>query len=722
MKIRYYYLFIGLAFCTFVILDVCFLMAWWAKFFGYGILLIAAASKPFIEMGKSKGEMDEKKRMEAALNKRTHDLGEREKHLVCLYGISHLIEKSGISLDEILQGTVDLIPASMQYPEFSCARVVMEGREFKTADFKQSGKHQISAIMVSGEKMGFLEVCCLKEMPTKEECPFVKEEQFLIKAIAERLGKVVGYRQAEVELLKAKEAAEAANAAKSLFLANMSHEIRTPMNSILGFTEILLGEPLTEGQRESAEILKLSAATLLSLIDEILDLSKIESDTIELDEMILDLKKLVLETVELVRAQAGNKGVNLLCHLPAAIPRVMGDPLRLRQVFLNLLGNALKFTDKGEIVTTVRILGEGEENSLLVGFSVADNGIGIPEDKLEDIFEVFGQADGDISKRFGGTGLGLAICRRLINLMDGEISVQSTLSEGTTFHFQIRFKKAVRSAEGQRIHEVKKMGSGTGLPEEASDHPVRGGLRILLAEDDAASQKMTSVLLEKRMGHRVDIADNGTEAVRMAEANPYDIILMDVNMPLMDGLAATRKIRQTGCKLPVLAITASAMEGDRERFLEAGMDGYLSKPINVNVLRDVFLSYSRSGVGESPETAKAGSKDIREKPDISFCGRNEQRAEKIDVSLNDYQEILAEFIALRELDMRNLGDALEGGDLDSVCQLAHKIKGSAKMLALEEIAASASNIEQMVWEKDLPAAEINFQSLKASFSSLLERQ
>jgi two-component system sensor histidine kinase/response regulator len=220
----------------------------------------------------------------------------------------------------------------------------------------------------------------------------------------------------------------------------------------------------------------------------------------------------------------------------------------------------------------------------------------------------------------------------------------------------------------------------------------------------------------------VDIADNGTEAVRMAEANPYDIILMDVNMPLMDGLAATRKIRQTGCKLPVLAITASAMEGDRERFLEAGMDGYLSKPINVNVLRDVFLSYSRSGVGESPETAKAGSKDIREKPDISFCGRNEQRAEKIDVSLNDYQEILAEFIALRELDMRNLGDALEGGDLDSVCQLAHKIKGSAKMLALEEIAASASNIEQMVWEKDLPAAEINFQSLKASFSSLLERQ
>jgi CheY-like chemotaxis protein len=305
--------------------------------------------------------------------------------------------------------------------------------------------------------------------------------------------------------------------------------------------------------------------------------------------------------------------------------------------------------------------------------------------------------------------------------MDGEISVQSTLNEGTTFHFQIRFKKAIRFAEGQRIHEVKKVETGTGLPEAVSD-PVRGGLRILLAEDDVASQRMTSLLLEKRMGHRVDIADNGIEAVRMAEANPYDIILMDVNMPLMDGLAATRKIRQAGCKLPVMAITASAMKGDRERFLEAGMDGYLSKPINVDVLRDVFLSYCHSGVGEVPKAAEAGSKDVRAKPEISFFGTNEQRAEKMDVSLSDYQEILAEFIVLRALDMQKLDDAFEGGDLDSVYPLAHKIKGSAKMLALEEIAASASNIEQAAREKDLPAAEIDFQLLKASFSSLLERQ
>ena len=719
MKIRYYHLFIGLAFCAFLIVDACFPMAWWEKFLGFGILLIAAASHPFVEMKKTKGEMSEKRRMEVVLDERTHDLGEREKHLFCLYGISHLVEKPGIPLEEILQGAVNLIPASMRYPEFSCARVVLEGREFKSENFQESHGRQISAIMVSGEEAGSLEVCCLKEIPTKEECPFVKEEQFLIKAIAERLGKVVGYRWAEVELVEAKEAAESANAAKSLFLANMSHEIRTPMNSILGFTEILLDEPLTEGQQESVEILKLSADTLRSLIDEILDLSKIESDTIELDEMILDLENLVFEAVELVRAQADNKGVKLLCDLPVAIPKLLGDPPRLRQVLLNLLGNALKFTDKGEIVTTVRLLGESEENFLLLGFTVADSGIGIPEEKLDNIFEVFSQADRTISKRFGGTGLGLAICRRLIHLMDGDISVQSTLGKGTTFHFQIRFKKAAQPSVGPGFHEAKKTESGLS---EGPPDSVSGGLRILLAEDDAASQRMTSLLLEKRMGHRVDIAHNGVEAVERAGANPYDIILMDVNMPVMDGLKATRKIRQAGCEMPILALTANAIKGDRERFLGAGMDGYLSKPINANVLEDAFMGYCHGGIGNSPETTEANLDGIQEKPEINVCETNEERAEKMDLSLDDYQEILSKFIALREVDMQELGDALADRDPESVYQLAHKIKGSAKTLALEDIAALASNVEQAARENDLPAAETHFQSLKSAFSFLLERQ
>ena len=224
------------------------------------------------------------------------------------------------------------------------------------------------------------------------------------------------------------------------------------------------------------------------------------------------------------------------------------------------------------------------------------------------------------------------------------------------------------------------------------------------------------------MGHRVDIADNGAEAVKMAEANPYDIILMDVNMPVMDGLEATGEIRRSGCKIPILALTASAMKGDRERFLGAGMDGYLSKPINVNILADVFLDYCQGRMVESPEGGRTCSKKIQNKPETDYSGTNEQRAQKVDLSLRDYEEILAQFIVLRELDMQKLSDAFEDSDLDSVYQLAHKIKGSAKMLALEDIAVTASNIEQAARGKDLSAAEIHFQPLKSAFVNLLERQ
>ncbi|MCF8128660.1 MAG: response regulator [Deltaproteobacteria bacterium] len=534
-------------------------------------------------------------------------------------------------------------------------------------------------------------------------------------------GNVADYRRSEMELLKAKEEAEAANAAKSRFLANMSHEIRTPMNSILGFTEILLDEPLTEGQRESAKILKLSAETLMSLIDEILDLSKIESDTIQLDQTILDLKKLVIEAVKLVRTQAERKGVNLSCDLPSAIPMVIGDPLRLRQILLNLLGNALKFTDEGQIVITVRILQESEENCLLLDFSVSDTGIGIPENKLDNIFEMFSQADPTISKCFGGTGLGLAICRRLIDLMDGEIHVESTLGKGTTFHFHIRLMKAqTRDGDG-RFSNKKKMVYDKSLSKKISNSACRN-LRILMAEDDAASQRMTSLLLEKHMGHQVDIAENGAQAVEMANRNPYDIILMDVNMPLMDGLEATRKIRGIGCGIPILALTASAMKGDRERFLEAGMDGYLSKPINVNVLEDVFEGYCCGGAKKHAEPAQTTSEENYGKSEIGFREMDEQRAQEMNLPLNDYQEILGEFIALREVDMATMSRAFDDGDIGSVYQLAHKIKGSAKMLALDEIADSASEIEQAALKEDLSLAQAKFQFLNAAFTGLLKKQ
>ncbi len=537
----------------------------------------------------------------------------------------------------------------------------------------------------------------------------------------ERLGNAADRRQSEMALLKAKEAAEAANEAKSRFLANMSHEIRTPMNSILGFTEILMDEPLTKGQRESVEILKLSAETLMSLIDEILDLSKIESDTIQLDEAILDLRKLVIESVELVRAQVGNKRVALSFHLPAVIPKVIGDPLRLRQVLLNLLGNALKFTQEGEIVTRVRILEDPDDKVVSLEFSVSDTGVGIPEEKLENIFEAFTQADPNISKRFGGTGLGLAICRRLVDLMGGKIVVQSTPGKGTTFHFQIRLMKAVLGEEGERTAQFKNAASNPDARHTVPDPECRR-LRILMAEDDAASQTMTSLLLEKRMGHRVAVAENGAEAVKLAKNNPYDIILMDVNMPVMDGLEATRKIRESGSEIPILALTASAMKGDRERFLDAGMDGYLSKPINVNVLKDVFEGYCGSGVLGHAEAAQRVREKIQGKNGIGFYGTDEQRAKRLNLPFKEYQEILAEFISLRKVDMENMKRAIEDGDTGEVYQLSHKIKGSAKMLALERIAGLASEIEHAALKEDLAIARGKFKPLDAALKSLLKAQ
>ena len=519
-------------------------------------------------------------------------------------------------------------------------------------------------------------------------------------------------KQREADLRLAIDEAQRANHTKSKFLANISHEIRTPLNGILGFADLLVRGGARISPEEHDEYLQTihsSGRHLLALINDVLDLSKIEAGQLQVESIPCAPQEIIAETVSSFRAAAAGKSISLdfRCDAPFAAS-IRTDPHRLKQLLLNLIGNAVKFTDQGCVLVVAHINHHAPRPELVV--EVRDTGVGIPQDKLEAVFQPFVQADDSVTRRFGGTGLGLSISRKIALALGGDLTVSSTVGRGSTFTARIVAEDA--------IVEVKPAIAAAPAPPAAAP-PARktfpqtqelAGLNVLVVDDGDTNRKLIRLLLE-RSGARVQQAENGQIAIDLAERTPFDLIFMDMQMPVMDGYTATRVLRERGFTAPIIALTAHAMKGSREQCELAGCSGYLSKPINPDQL---FQALAEQAVGKKNPVATpdAGCTLTAARASAAVIDAAPIRSQ-LPTSDADFREIVVEFLDTLEGKLSQMAAAWDQGDCGELAQLAHWLKGAGGTVGFTCFTAPAADLEQVAKSGNLKAAESHLDSLRA---------